>query len=201
MARPVVGIYADVAPMSWAPWVDRPSVVAPAALGDAVQRAGGMAVLLAPDPGLQRPELLELLDALIAFDGAEGAEVVLGAARERGLAALRARRRAAHAGRDGRGLRARRRRPARAVKRPMPRPEGWRGIGWAEEPGTSVHGGRADQVREAMRSCTRVEAFVAAVLPPCTAFSTRAVTSSTFLATGSRSLATMRASLPNRSRP
>jgi len=31
-----------------------------------------------------------------------------------------------------------------------------------------------------MRSCTDVDAFVAAVRPPCTAFSTRAPTTSTF---------------------
>jgi hypothetical protein len=88
MARPVVGIYASVAPASWGPWVDRPSVVAPAALGDAVQRAGAMAVLLAPDPQLERPELLGMLDALVALDDAEGVDAVVGLARERGLAVL-----------------------------------------------------------------------------------------------------------------
>ena len=88
MPRPVVGIYASVAPASWGPWVDRPSVLAPAALGDAVQRAGAMAVLLAPDPGLERPELLGTLDALIAFDDAEGVQALVAAARERGVSVL-----------------------------------------------------------------------------------------------------------------
>ena len=88
MPRPVVGIYASIAPASWGPWVDRPSVLAPAALGDAVQRAGAMAVLLAPDPELERPELLDMLDALVVFDGAEGVQALLRAARERGLKSL-----------------------------------------------------------------------------------------------------------------
>ena len=71
MGRPVVGIYASPAPADWGPWLQRPSVVAPAALGAAVQEAGGVVVLLAPgdDPGLE--ELLATLDALIAFDDAE----------------------------------------------------------------------------------------------------------------------------------
>ena len=88
MPRPVVGIHASLAPASWGPWIDRPSVVAPADLGDAVRRAGGMAVLLAPDPGLERPELLDALDALIVFDGAEGSGALVNTARARGLAVL-----------------------------------------------------------------------------------------------------------------
>jgi hypothetical protein len=86
MARPVVGIYAQDAPASWGPWVDRPSVVAPAVLGEAVQRAGAMAVLLVPDPGLERPELLRMLDALVVFDDVEELDALLDAARELGLA-------------------------------------------------------------------------------------------------------------------
>jgi hypothetical protein len=86
MARPVVGIYAQIARASWGPWVDRPSVVAGAVLGDAVQRAGAMAVLLVPDPGLDPAELLRMLDALVVFDDADELDVLLGAARELGLA-------------------------------------------------------------------------------------------------------------------
>lgn len=88
MPRPVVGIYASAGPASWGPWVDRPSVLAPAALGEAVQRAGAMAVLLAPDPGLERLELLGTLDALIVSEDGEAAAGLLAAARERGLATL-----------------------------------------------------------------------------------------------------------------
>lgn len=72
MARPLVGIYAMVAAVSWGPWRDRPSVLAPAALGIAVQHAGGMVVLLAPDPDLRSRDLLRMLDALIVLTaGAE----------------------------------------------------------------------------------------------------------------------------------
>ena len=86
MARPLVGIYASYAPASWGPWRDRPSVVAPAALGYAVQRSGWMAVLLAPDPALERRELLGKLDALVVFDDVEGLDELLSAAHELGLA-------------------------------------------------------------------------------------------------------------------
>ncbi len=85
MARPVVGIYARTAPVSWGPWRDRPSAVAPAALGYAVQRTGAMAVLLAPDPGLERCELLAKLDALIVFDDIAERDALLAAAGELGL--------------------------------------------------------------------------------------------------------------------
>jgi hypothetical protein len=88
MARPVVGIYASIARTSFGPWVDRPSLVAPAALGAAVQGAGAIAVVLAPDPALERPELLDMLDALVVRDDADGLQALLGAARERGLATL-----------------------------------------------------------------------------------------------------------------
>lgn len=85
MARPVVGIYASIAPTSWGPWQDRPSAVAPAALGYAVQRAGWMAVLIAPDPGLERRELLSALDGLVVFDDVGELDELLAAARELGL--------------------------------------------------------------------------------------------------------------------
>lgn len=71
MARPVVGIYATAAAASWGPWRDRDCALAPAALGTAVQRAGGMVVLLAPDLALDGIELLGMLDALIVFDVGE----------------------------------------------------------------------------------------------------------------------------------
>jgi hypothetical protein len=80
MARPVVGIYTRIESVSWGPWRDRPCTVVPAALGYAVQRAGWMAVLLAPDPGLERPELLDALDALVVFDDASGLDELLAAA-------------------------------------------------------------------------------------------------------------------------
>lgn len=91
MARPIVGIYATVAPVSWGPWRDRPSVLAPAALGAAVQRAGAMVVLLAPDPGLQSRELLRMLDGLIVLEaGVDPDELtaLVNAARELELVVL-----------------------------------------------------------------------------------------------------------------
>ena len=90
MARPVVGIYASAAPASWGPWSDRPSALAPAALGAAVQRAGAIVVLLAPGGGRDELELLSTLDALIVFDaaGAERLATLRAAAREIGLAIL-----------------------------------------------------------------------------------------------------------------
>ena len=88
MPRPVIGIYTSCAPVSWGPWVDRPSLLAPAALGEAVQRGGAMAVLLAPDPELERPQLPGMLDALVVFGDADGMDALLGAARERGVAVL-----------------------------------------------------------------------------------------------------------------
>ncbi len=85
MPRPVVGIYATPAPASWGPWVDRPSLLAPAALGEAVQRAGAMAVLIAPGPDHELPAML---DALVVFDDADGLDALVGATRERGVAVL-----------------------------------------------------------------------------------------------------------------
>jgi hypothetical protein len=90
MARPVVGIYASAAPASWGPWRDRPSALAPAALGSALQRAGAIVVLLAPDPALGELELLNALDAVIVFDaaGAEQVAALREGARELGVAIL-----------------------------------------------------------------------------------------------------------------
>lgn len=86
MARPVVGIYASVAPATWGPWVDRPSVLAPVELGEAVQRAGAMAVLLAPGPVDE--QLLRMLDALVVSRDAEDLAALLAAARELDLTAI-----------------------------------------------------------------------------------------------------------------
>src|SRR5215217_6489675 len=88
MGRAVVGIYANPTPADWGPWRERPSAVAPAALGAAVQQAGGVVVLLAPgeDPGLDR--LLSMLDALIVFDDAEELVALRDAAHVRGLQVL-----------------------------------------------------------------------------------------------------------------
>lgn len=86
MARPLVGIYATIAPASWGPWHDRPSLLAPVALGAALQRAGAMVAMLAPDPGLERVELLRTLDALVVLAaGGDDLAALLEAAQEIGL--------------------------------------------------------------------------------------------------------------------
>jgi len=87
MSRPVVGIVASIEPVTWGPWIDRPSALTPAALTEAVQRAGWMPVLLVPDSDR---ELLGALDALVAFDddGPAELEELLGAAAELGLATV-----------------------------------------------------------------------------------------------------------------
>jgi gamma-glutamyl-gamma-aminobutyrate hydrolase PuuD len=88
MSRSVVGIYANAAAASWGPWRDRPSAVAPAALGEAIQRAGAIVVLLAPDPALQQLELLHAIDALVVLDGGDADHVAAlrAAATEAGVA-------------------------------------------------------------------------------------------------------------------
>jgi putative glutamine amidotransferase len=88
MARPVVGIHATVAPVSWGPWRDRPSAVVPAPLAAAVWQAGGVVVLLAPDPELGWRELLGSLDALIVFDDADDLDPLRAAGREAGITVL-----------------------------------------------------------------------------------------------------------------
>ena len=125
--------------------VGRPAVasLAPAALGDAVQRAGAMAVLLAPDPGLERPELLGLLDALVVFDDAEGARAAARA--RRASAASRcssSTRRGSRRLPRSRTSRARSRGSARRTHRCRARKVGAASAGQEEEPGASVCGGR-----------------------------------------------------------
>jgi putative glutamine amidotransferase len=70
--RPVIGICAAVERAQWGAW-DTGAVLLPREYSDAVQRAGGMALLLPPDPALvQDPdEVLDLLDGLIMAGGAD----------------------------------------------------------------------------------------------------------------------------------
>jgi putative glutamine amidotransferase len=68
--RPVIGISANLTPARWGVWEDR-TVLLPEAYVTAVQRAGGLAVIIAPDAGLEHDpdELLDLLDGLIISGG------------------------------------------------------------------------------------------------------------------------------------
>lgn len=91
--RPVIGLCAAIEHARWAAW-DLEAVLLPRMYTDAVQRAGGLALLLPPDPHVvQDPdELLDRLDGLILAGGSDidpsiyGAEphpATLGARRER----------------------------------------------------------------------------------------------------------------------
>jgi putative glutamine amidotransferase len=70
--RPVIGICAALIQARWDVW-DQPAVLLSLPYVTAVQRAGGMAVMIPPDHQLERDpgEVLDLLDALILAGGAD----------------------------------------------------------------------------------------------------------------------------------
>jgi putative glutamine amidotransferase len=69
--RPVIGVCAAVERARWSVWDDE-AVLLPRGYVDAVQRAGGLALLLAPD---EHPdEVLALLDGVILAGGADYGE-------------------------------------------------------------------------------------------------------------------------------
>ena len=70
--RPTIGVTAATENVSYGAWTEIPAVVSPASYVRAVQRAGGRAVLLLPDPeDVQDPDaVLDLIDALIVTGGA-----------------------------------------------------------------------------------------------------------------------------------
>jgi putative glutamine amidotransferase len=72
MARPVIGLCAALERARWGLW-DTQAVLLPREYPDAIQRAGGLALLLPPDPVLiQDPdEILERLDGLIVAGGSD----------------------------------------------------------------------------------------------------------------------------------
>lgn len=72
MRRPVIGVCAAVERVSWGPW-NEVSAMLPMTYLLAVQRAGGIALLLPPDPVLEQEpdELLDLLDGLIMAGGTD----------------------------------------------------------------------------------------------------------------------------------
>ncbi|MFI4991514.1 MAG: gamma-glutamyl-gamma-aminobutyrate hydrolase family protein [Solirubrobacterales bacterium] len=72
MDRPVIGLCTALERAQWSVW-DQPAVLLPRNYVDAVQRAGGLALLLAPDPQLveQPGELLAMLDGLLLAGGAD----------------------------------------------------------------------------------------------------------------------------------
>jgi putative glutamine amidotransferase len=72
MKQPIIGICAALERASWGVW-DQSAALLPMGYLHAVQRAGGVAVMLPPDPELTRePErALELFDGLILAGGAD----------------------------------------------------------------------------------------------------------------------------------
>ncbi len=73
MARPLIGICAAVERAHWGPWRDEPAALVPLAYSHSIQAAGGIPVLLPPDPvSAESPdELLGRIDALILGGGAD----------------------------------------------------------------------------------------------------------------------------------
>lgn len=71
-SRPIIGICAGIEQAKWSVWDDE-ALLTPRGYVDAVQRAGGMAILLAPDEQLERDpdEVLDLIDGLILAGGAD----------------------------------------------------------------------------------------------------------------------------------
>jgi putative glutamine amidotransferase len=72
--RPVIGLCAAVERARWSVWDDE-AVLLPRSYATAVQRAGGLAVLLPPDEIGDPGEFLSLLDGLILAGGADYGEV------------------------------------------------------------------------------------------------------------------------------
>jgi putative glutamine amidotransferase len=72
MGRPRIGICTALERAQWSVW-DQQAVLLPRSYVDAVQRAGALAVLLAPDPFLtdDPSEALELIDGLLLAGGAD----------------------------------------------------------------------------------------------------------------------------------
>ena len=73
MPRPVIGICAAVELASFGVWVDEHAVLLPLSYIRAVQRAGGVAMMLPPDPAAtdSTAEILDHLDALVLGGGTD----------------------------------------------------------------------------------------------------------------------------------
>ena len=82
MSRPVIGICTALENARWSVW-DQEAVLLPRSYVQAVQAAGGLALLIPPDPQLnERPEeVLERLDGLMLAGGADIDPASYGAAR------------------------------------------------------------------------------------------------------------------------
>ena len=72
MSRPAIGICTVLERARWSYW-DQEAVLLPRSYTDAIQRAGGLALMLPPDPGFgeEPEEALDRLDGLILAGGAD----------------------------------------------------------------------------------------------------------------------------------
>jgi putative glutamine amidotransferase len=72
MSRPVIGLCAALEQARWSVW-DEEATLLPRSYVTAVQRAGGLALILPPDPAAEADpaEMLELIDGLILAGGAD----------------------------------------------------------------------------------------------------------------------------------
>ena len=69
--RPVVGICTTLVRADWGAWKQREAALLAVSYIDAIQRAGGMAVMIPPDDRLEQnpDEILDLLDGLVLAGG------------------------------------------------------------------------------------------------------------------------------------
>jgi putative glutamine amidotransferase len=83
MTRPVIGICTPLEHARWGAW-QLDAFLLPRSYADAVNRAGAMALLLAPDPALteQPDEALDLIDGLMLAGGADIDPSTYGAERD-----------------------------------------------------------------------------------------------------------------------
>jgi len=72
MTRPVIGICTGLTRAQWGVW-DQRAAVLPYSYITAIQRAGGLALMIPPDPGLETApdEMLDLIDGLILAGGSD----------------------------------------------------------------------------------------------------------------------------------
>jgi putative glutamine amidotransferase len=70
--RPLIGILTAIERARWSVW-DTPALLLPRLYVDAIQRAGGLVLMVPPDPALLEDpdEVLDLLDGLILAGGAD----------------------------------------------------------------------------------------------------------------------------------